>query len=440
MLKTVSEIRSVESETGIISTLIHNPEYIFSSDVLKKDHFSNAQNGIIYEAIDSLVKRGIETIDSYNLCNAINAVDNTNKINPTEIDEFIDLSGLVVRNSVEEYNLLVDIVVKNAFKRNLYKKLIECEGYCLQDNEDDISQKVYNVLDEAMLEFRSNSKIPQYKDIVDDVWNEIKERQGKEYVGMTFKYPTLNKYVTIEPGELIIFAADTKVGKSMLLLNCAVDLLRKNIACLYIDSELNTRLFTIRIISHLTGIEFSRVKSGRYSKEEEKKIDECRDWLKTRKFTHIYIPIFDSQSIYTAVKKVKHTQGLDVLIIDYFKSKSDSDAFGTYNEMGRLVDLVKNQICGDMNIAGIGAAQATSTGKIADSAKIGRNASTIGILERKTPSEIEKDGRECGNTKLRIVLNRNGMQMASDEYIDLQFNGNIISYEEAKQHKVEEPY
>lgn len=93
-----------------------------------------------------------------------------------------------------------------------------------------------------------------------------------------------------------------------------------------------------------------------------------------------------------------------------------------------------------MNIAGIGAAQATSTGKVADSAKIGRNASTIAIIQDKLPEEIEADGVACGNKKLRIVLNRNGAQMAPDEYIDLSFNGNIISYEEAKQHTVQTPY
>lgn len=96
--------------------------------------------------------------------------------------------------------------------------------------------------------------------------------------------------------------------------------------------------------------------------------------------------------------------------------------------------IVKNQICGDLNIAGIGAAQATSSGKVADSAKIGRNASTIALLQDKTPEEIEADGVECGNKKLRICLNRNGAQMAPDEYIDLQFDGNIVRYEEAKQH------
>ena len=156
--------------------------------------------------------------------------------------------------------------------------------------------------------------------------------------------------------------------------------------------------------------------------------------------THVYMPMFDQQTIYTAIKKVNHTQGIDVLIVDYFKGSSEGDAFDSYQELGRFVDMIKNQICGDMNIAGLGAAQATVSGKVADSAKIGRNASTIAMIQDKTPEEIEADGIECGNKKLKVVLNRNGMQMAQGEYIDLQFNGNLISYEEARQHIPQTPY
>ena len=93
-----------------------------------------------------------------------------------------------------------------------------------------------------------------------------------------------------------------------------------------------------------------------------------------------------------------------------------------------------------MKIAGIGAAQATSGGKLADSAKIGRNASTIAMILDKTPEEVLQDGPACGNKKLRVVLNRNGAQMAENEYIDLMFNGNLISYEEAQQHTPVSPY
>jgi hypothetical protein len=126
--------------------------------------------------------------------------------------------------------------------------------------------------------------------------------------------------------------------------------------------------------------------------------------------------------------------------VDYFKSSGEGDAFGTYQELGRFVDLVKNGICGDMDIAGIGAVQATTTGRVAESDKINRNASTIALILDKSPEEIEADGADCGNKKLRVVLNRNGEQMSDGEYIDLLFEGNKILYSETKQHAMTEPY
>lgn len=104
-------------------------------------------------------------------------------------------------------------------------------------------------------------------------------------------------------------------------------------------------------------------------------------------------------------------------------------------------DMIKNEVAGNMNIAAIGAAQATVNNKLADSAKIARNASTIIMLTDKTQEEIEADGVECGNKKMIVTVNRNGMQHSTGEYIDLVFDGNKISYEQAKkQHIPNEPY
>ena len=128
------------------------------------------------------------------------------------------------------------------------------------------------------------------------------------------------------------------------------------------------------------------------------------------------------------------------MIIDYFKSNGDGDAFGTYQELGRFVDMVKNKICGAMDVAGLGAVQTTVNNKIADSAKIARNTSTIALLTEKTVEEIQRDGVECGNRKLQVVFNRNGMQHTNDEYIDMKFDGNHILWEQAKQHEIELPY
>ena len=434
----IEDINNITSESGVIASLIHSPEFIFYSENLLPNHFCDRQNAYMYLAITILTQQNIDTVDAYNIINALESGENTRRyaaeLQIDELQDFIDMSDTLARRSVEEYKMLVSNVLNAALRRDTFKKLRECEALCLDESEKDLEQKIYASLDDIMMEYSTANDVPPYADIVDDCWDKIKERQGNGYAGIPFKFPALNEYATLERGELFIFAAEAKQGKSMMLLNCAVDMLKKDLAILYLDSELNSRLFTARILSHLTGIEFKRLTAGNYSEEEERSIIEAKAWLKTRKFTHIYIPMFDQQSIYTAVKKVKHTQGLDVLIVDYFKGKGEGDAFDSYQELGRFVDMVKNQICGEMNIAGLGAAQATATGKVADSAKIGRNASTIAVIRDKTPEEIDADGPECGNKKLSVILNRNGMQMAHGEYIDLQFNGNIISYEQAKQH------
>lgn len=443
MKVNVEDIVSIESEAGIIASLIHNPELYFYSEHLLPNHFTKKDNGYVYTAIKNLVQQGIMTIDPYNILESLESSSATRgyvrELSLDRLHELMDMSDSLARSSVEEYNMLVSNVLNAAFRRDTFQRLQECQVLCAK-SEGNIEQKIYDIIDEVMTEYSTTNEIPAYADVVDDCWEEIKSRQGAGYAGIPFKFPTLNEYVTIEKGELVVFAAEAKQGKSMFLLNCAIDLLKQDLAVMYLDSELNTRMFTARVLSHLSGVEYKRLTAGAYTEDEAARIEQAREWMKTRKFTHIYIPMFDQQSIYTAIKKVSHTQGIDVLVVDYFKGKGDGDAFDSYQELGRFVDMIKNQVCGEMGIAGIGAAQATAAGRVADSAKIGRNASTIALIQDKTPDEVEADGVECGNKKLRVILNRNGMQHAQGEYIDLQFNGNLVSYEEAKQHIPQSPF
>ena len=428
----------------MIASLVYHPEFSFYSENLLPNHFFNKENRYIYAAICNLAQRGVQHIDPYSILQSLQSQEATAKyadeITVAQLNDFFDTSDSLARHTVEDYKLCVDNVIDAAFRRDALQSLKKCEAMCFNESIKDIEQQIYRSLDDVMMEFSATTEVPAYKDVIDECWAEIEGRQGSGYAGIPFKFPALNDYATIERGELFIFGAEQKQGKSMMLLNCAVDLLQHDYAVLYLDSELNTRLFTARILARLTGIEYKSLTSGNYSEEEERRIMEAKEWLKTRKFTHLYIPTFDQHSIYTAVKKVNHTQGLDVLIVDYFKGKGEGDAFDSYQELGRFVDMVKNQICGEMNIAGIGAAQATVTGKLADSAKIARNASTIAMISDKTPEEIEADGAECGNKKLRVTVNRNGMQMAQGEYIDLLFDGNHILYQQAKQHIPQTPF
>ena len=434
----------MESESGVLASLFHKPDLIYYSEALLPKHFSNYENQCIYTGISKLIEQGITNVDPYNIIEVINSSEETQKyaeaLSVEKLIEFAEVSDVLARSSVEEYKLLVKNVMDAAFRRDMYQGLRQCIDLCLQD-DGSVREKIYQVIDDTIAAYSTSEEIPAFGDIVDGLWDEIKKRQDSGYSGIPFKFPALNDYVTIERGELVIFGAQQKVGKSMMLLNIAVDLLRQGYSVLYIDSELSSRLFTARILTHLTGIAYRDLTSGHYTPDEEEKILAAKEWLKTRKFTHLYMPFFDEQSIFAATKQVDHRQSIDVIIIDYFKSTGNNlDAYQTYAAMGRCVDLIKNEIAGSMNIAAIGAAQATINNKLADSAKIARNASTIVMLIDKTPDEIEADGVECGNKKMIVTVNRNGAQMAPGEYIDLFFDGSKALYEQAQQHAVQMPY
>lgn len=287
------DINSLDSESGIIASLIHKPEFSFYSEHLLPNHFTNKENRCVYTAICELARKGITTIDPFNIIEVLNSSEATRRyadeLTVEKLHEFMEMSEVLARRTVEEYKLLVTNVMDAAFRRDAFQRLRDCQALCCNRSEENIQQKIYAAIDEVMTEFSTTNEVPPYGDVIDECWEEIVERQGAGFAGIPFKFDTLNEYATIEPGELIVFAAEAKQGKSMMLLNCAIDLLKRDIAVLYLDSELNTRLFTARVLAHLSGIEYKRLTSGNYSEEEAKRIDEAREWLKTRKFTHIYI-------------------------------------------------------------------------------------------------------------------------------------------------------
>ena len=88
----------VESEAGIIATLIHHPEFSYYSEQLLPNHFTNEENRYIYQAICSLARDGITTIDPYNIIQALSAKEATRRFaDELSIDQL--LGGILFSNS-----------------------------------------------------------------------------------------------------------------------------------------------------------------------------------------------------------------------------------------------------------------------------------------------------------------------------------------------------
>lgn len=402
----------------------------------------------MYFAISELAKRDIDEIDAYNVQNILRMHQATKDrvdvvLSIHAINDMISNADDIARKTIEDYRAVAEAVLDAAFRRETYKKLIEMEHLCVSGSEDDIAHEIYSSLDDIIMQYSTAGEMPEMKDVIDGYWEEIKARQRGEIEAITFPFELLNEYCVLEPGESVCLTAPQKVGKSAFLLTCTVDLLKKGKSVLYIDSEISTRLFILRMIAHLTKIPFKALRDGRYMPEDEQRIQEAIQWIKSRKFIHKYLPTFDASAMYLAAKRAKYLIDIDVIVVDYLKATGSSNqAYEVYSELGVMSDTLKNKIAGDLQICALTAAQSTSGGeKIADSAKIARSMSTVITMIDKTVEEIERDGPECGTKKMRVRFNRNGDQMRDDEYIDMAFDGPTITYKQAdKQHQIEVPY
>ena len=445
----IAERSDIQSESGIIGTLIYHPEFVLHTDYLQPGYFYGVENGCIYWAIQELYKEGISNIDAYNVSNKLQsnkAVSKTvEKYNLPSVQEFIELYKETARHTIEEYKMLADNIITLAFKRDLVKTLNQLSSDCfLKDYElDKLSNVVYGELDKLTQKYVTTTDVGTLGQSIDDIWNEIVSRRTSDGTyGIPSKYKSFIDFYTYEPGELVVIQAKYKQGKSVFLMNEAVHKLKNGVPTLVVDSEMPTRLYTERLISHLTGIEMKRIKNGNYSDDEKKIIEHWISWLKEQPFVHIYDPQMTNEKLYSICKMLKHKMNLSFVVFDYLKSNETSTS-DNYNVLGAKCDFLKNNIAGELDLAVLAACQLNRNGEVADSIKINRYLS-VGIRwEYKTQEMIARDGLKCGNAFAKIYVNRLGRQMQEDDdndYIDFIFDGDKMTIVEAQQHDRESSF
>lgn len=445
MERDKAELSDIQAESGVIGTLIYHPEYILNSNTfLKPNHFFNVENGCIYWAINELLNDGIENIDAFNLSNKLRSngkiMNAMEKYNLPSVQEYIELYKQLARHSIEEYISLAKTVTAFAFKRKLYERLHDIESKCFDSRLklSELNNAVYQGIDTITSEFVMGSDTKTLGDEIDKIWDEIVSRRTSDgSYGFPSKFPSMKNYFSFERGEMYTIQGKYKEGKSTYVLNETVHKVDNGIPTLIIDTEINTRLYTERLLSHLSGVPVEKVKSGACSDEEQKKIENAKQWIKTHKIKHIYKPDITDSELYSICKLWINKIGIQFLVFDCIKSHEGSTG-DNYNVLGRKTDFLHNKIAGELNLCVLATCQLNRNGEVADSVKINQHTSIAIKYGKKTKEQIIKDGLECGNVFAKVYVNRNGAQMMDDDeddYIDLYLDGNTSTITEVKQHK-----
>jgi len=443
-MKDISELSDIQSESGVIGTLIYHPEYILHTEYLQPNYFYGVENGCIYWAIRELSNEGVTNIDAFNISNKLQShagVQKTlEKYNMPSVQELIDLYKEAVRNTLEEYKMLVNNIVTLAFKRDMVKSLNTMQVDCYNPEVDleQLNDAVYKELDKLTEKYIFQNEVHTLGEEIDDIWDEIVSRRNEDGTyGIPSKFEILSNYFTYETGELIVLQANRKEGKSAFLLNETVHKLKNQIPTLVVDTEMRKSTYVSRLLSHLTGIDVNRIKRGTYSEEEGQQIRKWLAWIKKQPFVYIYDPDMTMQKLYSTCKMLKRQIGLAFVVYDYIKSNEKSTG-DNYNVLGAMCDFLKNKIAGELELSVVTAAQLNRSGEVADSMKINNYLSVAVKWGFKTQEMIAKDGLECGNMYAKIYLNRIGESQQlddEDEYIDFVFSGSNMTIKEAVQHK-----
>ena len=290
-MKSIAELSDIQSESGVIGTLIYHPDFISHSEYLQPGYFYNVENGCMYWAIMELYNDGVTNIDAFNISNKLQShpgVQKTiEKYNLPNVQEMVDLYKEAVRNSVEEYLMLVNNVVTLAFKRDMVAALntMQTDCYDSQVDLDDLSEAVYTRLDKLTEKYLFKDDVHALGEEIDDIWQDIVNRRNDDGTfGLPSKFDVFSEFFTYEPGELVVLQAPRKQGKSAFLLNETVHKLKNGVPTLVVDTEMRKPTYVSRLLANLTGLEANKIKRGAYSVEDQEKINDALAWIKKQPF------------------------------------------------------------------------------------------------------------------------------------------------------------
>ena len=432
-MNDITELKDIAAETAVIGSILEHPEFLMHSDWLKAKHFSQEENGSIYWACNELMKKGITEFDSISLNNQLNSNDAVKKVmsskNLSDIAEYIELSKYAARDQVEAYIDVAKTVFTYAYKRTAYRKTYEIQRECFgNDNLQSLDKKFHEVYVDLTDEFLFDNDIHSVGDVIDDVLTDILSARDGQMSGMPSKLKIFDNFWTYDKGELVVFAARMKSGKSALLMNEAIHKAENGIGTLVIDTELQTKTWILRLISMLTQIPTKRIKRGTaLTPDEIDKISSAVNYIKQLNLTHVYMPSPDINKVYSLCKMMQMKKNIEFVIYDYIKADMN-DASALSNELGRITTVLKNEIAGDMDLAVLAAVQLNRNNDISSSDKIAMYASTVNYWRFKTGQEMAEDGGiKYGNIYTYVKYNRNGDQQNEEEQMSVLFKGDTMT-------------
>lgn len=320
--RTLPAVEEVEEQV-IGAILFDGGSFNLVSGFLKSEHFFNSRNQTIYEAFLELDKERIP-IDTISLTENLKKSGKMQAAgNITYISKLI--SSITTSAQLEYHSRLI-------FEKYLLRKLISTGSLMVEkafNETGDVFELLDNVekevLEIAKKKYDEASK--PFSDNLREAIELIEAIHSKKETNFSLK----TKFTGIDDllggfhkSDFIIIAARPGMGKTAFALSVAKNLsVYSDSASAIFSLEMPTIQLVFRLISAESKINVSKLRTGKFSAEEGKKIGMKASKLSKAKIFIDDTPNLSILELKAKARRLKHEKDISIIFIDYLQLMSD---------------------------------------------------------------------------------------------------------------------
>jgi len=333
---------NIEAEQAVIgSILVSNDIFDEISTIISSINFYDPMHQKIYEAIESLVYKGM-------LANPITLKnyfeDEKDDLNVPEYLVKITKFSTTVRQAIEYSKIIYDMFVRRELIKISEQTIDSAKLNELDTNGQTIIENSERLLFDLAEKGSFNSSLVKFdeamKQTIEMASAAYKNEEG--IVGVPTGLRDLDdKLGGLHQSDLIIIAGRPSMGKTSLATNIAFNAAQKlqesgkKSSIAFFSLEMSSEQLSTRIISEQARISSNDIRRGRISDEQ---FDKFLETSKNIAELPLYIdetPAISIAAMSNRSRRIKRLFGLDMIVVDYIQLMRGT----TYNKDGRVQEI-----------------------------------------------------------------------------------------------------
>jgi replicative DNA helicase len=452
-----TKLTDIGSERAVLAGILQHgiDGYIAVSNLINSETFGHINNQVLYKCIEKIIA-------------------NDQKIDiPSILSSAAQLNLSDSLNTPQELKYIKSLFDFPISKDNIFSFAVQIKKFEFARKIKKLTSKIHKDVDDITGTESINEIIQILENPVIDFLREDDGGENPEKIGKNIQdyvtflennkcdiigIPTgFNKYDEAIGGGLRrkcvdLVSARPKVGKSVFADNVALNVSKRGVPVLMLDTEMSKEDHLNRLISNISGVPINEVATGKFIDDEEKhaKVLDAIKQIESIPYSYISVAGKPFEQILNLIRRwvMQEVKSDDtgktndcLIIYDYLKlmsSNSITNNIQEYQALGFQITSLHN-LCVKLDIPCLSFVQLNrdgitkeSTDAVSGSDRLIWLCTSFSIFKIKSPEELAEDGPNAGNRKLVPIVSRHGAGLDDGDYINMIMSGSHAKLRELK--------